>query len=63
MWLAKCVGANEMRAFKRKGAGTVLAMGGEGKWIKDWTIFLENFVESIIASCGQEHWKTKIAYV
>ncbi|KAL6713558.1 RNA polymerase II mediator complex subunit [Lecanora helva] len=62
VWLAKCVGANEIRAFKRKGTGGVFTVGGETKWIKDWTSSIEQFLESLIASCGSLDWKIKIDY-
>ena len=62
VWLAKCVGANEIRAFKRKGVTGAFAMGGEAKWIRDWTVFVEQFVESIIASCGDGDWKARVFY-
>jgi mediator of RNA polymerase II transcription subunit 12, fungi type len=62
VWLAKCVGANEIRAFKRKGVTGAFAMGGEAKWIRDWTVFVEQFVESIVASCGDNDWKTRVIY-
>lgn len=61
IWLAKCVGANEIRAFKRKGTG-VFTVGGEAKWIKDWTINVEQFLESIIGICGSTEWRAKINY-
>lgn len=62
IWLAKCVGANEIRAFKRKGTSGAFAAGGEAKWIKDWTINVEQFVEGIISRCGSPEWKSQISY-
>lgn len=62
VWLAKCVGANEIRASKRKGVTATFALGGEWKWIRDWTGFVESFVESIINSSGEREWKAKIGY-
>ena len=62
VWLAKCVGANEIRAFKRKGAGGAFAVGGESKWIKEWTSNVEQFVENIIGVCGSSDWRTHIDY-
>jgi mediator of RNA polymerase II transcription subunit 12, fungi type len=63
VWLAKCVGANEIRAFKRKGVTGTFPMGGEAKWIRDWTAFVEQFVEGIVASCGDKDWKSRVLYV
>lgn len=62
VWLAKCVGANEIRAFKRKGTSGAFAIGGETKWIRDWTTNVQAFVENIIAGCGSLHWRDKIDY-
>ncbi|KAI9163405.1 Mediator of RNA polymerase II transcription subunit 12 [Paramyrothecium foliicola] len=62
VWLAKCVGANEIRAFKRKGVNGVFAMGGELKWIRDWTVFVEQFVDAIVSAFGEADWKTKVTY-
>lgn len=62
IWLAKCVGANEIRAFKRKGTGGVFTVGGEAKWIKDWTANVEQFLESILGLCGSTDWRSKIDY-
>lgn len=62
VWLAKCVGANEIRAFKRKGASGAFAIGGEDKWIKDWTTNVEAFVESVADECGTPNWRHRINY-
>ncbi|TAQ88198.1 hypothetical protein B7494_g3506 [Chlorociboria aeruginascens] len=62
VWLAKCVGANELRAFRRKGPSGVLPMGGEAKWIRDFTISVEQFVESVVGSCGEKDFRDSINY-
>ncbi|KAJ2991492.1 hypothetical protein NUW58_g2492 [Xylaria curta] len=62
VWLAKCVGANEIRAFKRKGVNNTFVMGGEVKWIRDWTLCVEQFVEAIIGAFTEEDWKAKVTY-
>ena len=62
VWLAKCVGANELRSFRRKGVSGSAAAQGETKWVRDWTIQVEQFLESIADTCGQENWRTKIDY-
>lgn len=62
VWLCRCVGANEIRAFRRKRPGTVLAVGGESKWIKEWTSQVELFIESIVANCGEPDWAESMAY-
>ncbi|KAI0116635.1 hypothetical protein F4776DRAFT_282317 [Hypoxylon sp. NC0597] len=62
VWLAKCVGANEIRAFKRKGVNGIFVMGGEAKWIRDWTVFVEQFVESVTNAFTENDWKTKVTY-
>lgn len=62
LWLAKCVGANEIRAFKRKGASGAFAVGGEIKWIRDWTTNVEQFLDTIISGCNSSGWKRNMAY-
>ncbi|KAG8624532.1 hypothetical protein KVT40_007599 [Elsinoe batatas] len=63
IWLVKCVGANEIRAFRRKGISGSVALSGEMKWIKEWTICVEQFLEATIRSSGQKDWVTHIRYV
>ncbi|KAK6086550.1 transcription mediator subunit Med12 [Seiridium cupressi] len=62
VWLAKCVGANEIRAFKRKGVNGHFVMGGETKWIRDWTVHIEQFVENVVSAFGEPDWKAKVTY-
>ncbi|KAI0476160.1 transcription mediator subunit Med12 [Xylariaceae sp. FL0804] len=62
VWLAKCVGANEIRAFKRKGVNNTFVMGGEVKWIRDWTMCVEQFVESVFSAFTDSDWKAKVNY-
>ena len=62
IWLAKCVGANEIRAFKRKGTAGAFASGGEAKWIRDWTISNEQFLEAMINEGRTEDWREKVHY-
>jgi mediator of RNA polymerase II transcription subunit 12 len=62
VWLAKCVGANELRSFRRKGASGTFAMGGEAKWIRDFTVCVEQFVESIVGTCGEKDFRARINY-
>ncbi|RYP64931.1 hypothetical protein DL769_006487 [Monosporascus sp. CRB-8-3] len=62
VWLAKCVGANEIRAFKRKGVNGTFVMGGETKWIRDWTVNVEQFVETVSNGFGDDDWKAKVTY-
>ncbi|KAL4805472.1 hypothetical protein BDV18DRAFT_19713 [Aspergillus unguis] len=62
VWLAKCVGANEIRAFKRKGTSGSLATGLEAKWVRDWTSGVQLFLEGLISGCGSADWKSKMTY-
>lgn len=62
VWLAKCVGANEIRAFKRKGTSGAMTVGLEVKWVREWTMNVQQFVESVINDCGALDWKTKMRY-
>lgn len=47
VWFVRCVGANELRGLKRKGVGS-LALGGEAKWIKEWTGQVVQFLEKSV---------------
>ncbi|KAH8703880.1 putative RNA polymerase II mediator complex component Srb8 [Talaromyces proteolyticus] len=62
IWLAKCVGANEIRAFKRKGTSGSLSQGLEMKWVREWTASVQQFVEGVINTCGKEGWRDRITY-
>ena len=62
VWLVKCIGANEIRGLKRRGGGGSFAMGGELKWVREWTAFVQQFVESLIGLCGQQDWQLKMQY-
>lgn len=62
VWLTKCIGANELRANKRKGISGSLAMGGEAKWLRDWTANIEQWVDAAVAACGDDDWKDRISY-
>jgi mediator of RNA polymerase II transcription subunit 12 len=56
LWLAKCVGINELRAHKRKGqAGTVT-------WVRGWTSSAEQFLDASILTLGSGDWKPRITY-
>ncbi|CAO2657656.1 Nn.00g037820.m01.CDS01 [Neocucurbitaria sp. VM-36] len=56
LWLAKCVGINELRAHKRKGqAGTVT-------WGRGWTSSVEQFLDGVIGTIGHGDWKPRITY-
>lgn len=62
VWLAKCVGANEIRGLKRKGVNGAFVMGGELKWARDWTVFVEQFVDAVVAGFGENDWKNRVTY-
>ena len=62
VWLAKCVGANELRAFRRKGVSGSAAASGETKWVREWTVHVEQFLESVIATCGLRDWQGNMNY-
>lgn len=62
VWLAKCVGANEIRAFKRKGTSGALAVGLEAKWVRDWTSNVQQFVEGVFSTPRALDWKGKMTY-
>jgi mediator of RNA polymerase II transcription subunit 12 len=62
VWLAKCVGANEIRAFKRKGTSGALAVGLEAKWVREWTANVQQFVEGVFSAPKSSDWKAKMTY-
>ncbi|EFR02531.1 hypothetical protein MGYG_05527 [Nannizzia gypsea CBS 118893] len=62
IWLAKCVGANEIRAFKRKGTAAAIASGLETKWVKDWTGSVQQFIEGVLQSHEEAGWIENQAY-
>jgi mediator of RNA polymerase II transcription subunit 12 len=62
VWLGKCVGANEIRAFKRKGTSGALAVGLEAKWVRDWTTNVQQFVEGVFNAPKSSDWKAKMTY-
>ncbi|KAI5801551.1 hypothetical protein DFH27DRAFT_557170 [Peziza echinospora] len=64
IWFVRCVGANELRGLKRKGASS-LAFGNEARWIKDWTGQVTQFIDKSISECGttaDASWKKKMIY-
>ncbi|KAK2878232.1 hypothetical protein FQN49_001033, partial [Arthroderma sp. PD_2] len=62
IWLAKCVGANEIRAFKRKGTAATIASGLEAKWVRDWTGSVQQFMEGVVQSHEETGWIENQAY-
>lgn len=63
VWLAKCVGANELRAFKRKGVSGTLTSENEMKWVREWTGLVESAIQSAIDPDGYPDWKVKLNYM
>lgn len=63
VWLTKCIGANELRTLKRKGVNGAPGISGELKWIREWTMHVEQFVDATINNCGGDSWKEKMQYV
>jgi mediator of RNA polymerase II transcription subunit 12 len=64
VWFVRCVGANELRGLKRKGVGS-LGVGGENKWIKEWTVQVVQFIEKAITSCNttsDDQWRIRVRY-
>ncbi|KAF3941471.1 hypothetical protein ABW19_dt0209863 [Dactylella cylindrospora] len=73
LWYVRCVGANELRSLRRKGAGS-LVMGNEPKWLREWTQGVVQYLERGLAECGKEppsastpdgksSWKTRMTYM
>ncbi|KAG6221193.1 hypothetical protein E4U34_002358 [Claviceps purpurea] len=62
LWLAKVVGANDIRAFNRKGSGAPSVSGVDSKWLRDWTVCVEQFIEAVASAFGEPDWKSKVNY-
>ena len=62
VWLAKCVGSNELRSLKRKGTNGAAPIGNEHKWIREWTINVEQWIDGLLGQCGEASWSTRIQY-
>jgi mediator of RNA polymerase II transcription subunit 12, fungi type len=62
VWLVKCVGSNEIRAFKRKGVNAAFLMGLELKWARDWTVHVEQFVEAVVSAFEEVDWRSRVTY-
>lgn len=62
VWLARCVGANELRAFRRKGISGTIMVENELRWIKEWTAIVENFNQECTESRGHPDWKARVGY-
>ncbi|CAN6669725.1 hypothetical protein TRVA0_042S00298 [Trichomonascus vanleenenianus] len=50
VWFARCVGANELRGLKRKGASA--PGNNEAGWIRDWTEEVIEFIEKTVRDFG-----------
>jgi len=53
VWFVRCVGANELRGLKRKGAGA-LAIGNEARWVREWTHQVTQFIEREMEECEKK---------
>ena len=62
MWLVRGVGMHELRAFRRKGFNEAQAASGEIKWVREWTVNVTQFLEDVMAACGQPDWQKKMDY-
>lgn len=62
VWLAKCVGANELRAFRRKGVTGAATAGNEENWSLEWTLAVEDFSIECINSSEEQGRKARITY-
>ncbi|KIW32756.1 uncharacterized protein PV07_04280 [Cladophialophora immunda] len=62
IWFAKCVCANEIRTLKRKGTAPAVAVGAENKWLREWTLNVEQFLETYLEHANPPDWKSNIQY-
>lgn len=62
-WLAKCVGLHELRTSRRKEACSSAVTEREIKWILEWTMLVEEFVdEKVGSSLERADWKKDVTY-
>lgn len=62
IWFVKCVGANEIRTLKRKGVNASITASAEIKWLREWTVNIEQFLEAAIGSNESEQWAEVFTY-
>lgn len=62
IWFIKCVGANEIRTLRRKGASASANVGAESKWLKEWTASIGTFLGTVIEHSSTEHWSSASRY-
>ena len=62
IWFAKSVGANEIRALKRKGTSSTIANNTEHKWLKEWTSAAQHFLEKLLRNEEDLDWRKKLKY-
>lgn len=62
VWLARCVGANELRSFRRKGVSGSLSLVAESKWIREFTVCVEQFLEGLVSGFGQSSSTFRLNY-
>lgn len=62
IWFAKCVCANEIRTLKRKGTTPAVAIGAEYKWLREWTINVEQFIQAQLDQSHLPDWRSNIQY-
>lgn len=62
IWFAKCVCANEIRTLKRKGTTPAVAIGAEYKWLREWTINVEQFIQAQLSQSHLPDWRSSIQY-
>lgn len=63
LWFIKCVGAIELRAIKKKGGAANVVAAAETRWLRDWTVGTERWIEQVVARCGQADWTVDMQYV
>ncbi|EXJ90347.1 hypothetical protein A1O1_03446 [Capronia coronata CBS 617.96] len=62
IWFVKCVCANEIRTLKRKGTTPAVAVGAESKWLREWTVSVEQFIEAHLGRAKQQDWRAEMQY-
>jgi len=63
VWLIQCVGANEIRAFRRKGSATGVSSSGESRWVQEWTSCVEQMIYAVIQDHQNINYSIRLKYI
>lgn len=63
LWLAKCVGANEIRASRRKGLNIDVSAATASDWLLEWTLAVEGFAQDTLGSLESPDTRRRNQYL